>query len=66
MKWARCVHTWENRNASKIMARKPEGKRPLGIPRRRCEDNIKLDIKEEGSEDVDCYRLSGRWRKIMA
>jgi hypothetical protein len=38
----------EMRNAYKILVRKPEGKRPLGIPRRRWEDNIKTDIKKIG------------------
>ena len=32
---------------------KPEGKRPLGRPRRRWEDNIKMDLQEVGSGDVD-------------
>jgi hypothetical protein len=38
----------EMRNAYKILAGKPEGKRPLGGPIRRWVDNIKLDLKEIG------------------
>ena len=30
----------------KVLVGKPEGKRPLGRPRRRCEDNIKMDLQE--------------------
>ena len=32
----------------KVLVGKPEGKRPLGRPRRRCEDNIKMDFEEVG------------------
>jgi hypothetical protein len=38
----------EKRNAYRILVGKPEGKRPLGRPRRRCVDNIKIDLKERG------------------
>jgi hypothetical protein len=41
---------WEMRNAYKIMVRKPEGKRPLRRSWNRCENNIKMDLKEIGSE----------------
>jgi hypothetical protein len=36
----------EKRNAYRILVGKPEGKRPLGRPRRRWVDNIKLDLKD--------------------
>jgi hypothetical protein len=41
------------RNACKVLVRKPEGKRPLGKPRRRWVDNIKMDLLEIewGGED---------------
>jgi len=42
----------EMRNAYKIFVGKPEGKRPLGRPRRRWEDNIRLDLREIGREVV--------------
>jgi hypothetical protein len=38
----------EKRNAYKILMRKPEGKRPLGIPRRRWMVNIKMDLRNIG------------------
>jgi hypothetical protein len=38
----------ENRNAYRILVGMPEGKRPLGRPRRRWVDNIKLDLREIG------------------
>jgi hypothetical protein len=43
----------EMRNAYEILVGRPEGKRPLGRPRRRCEDNITTDIKETEWEFVD-------------
>jgi hypothetical protein len=44
----------EKRNAYRILVGKPEGKRPLGITRRRWEDNIKMDLREIG---LICLRL---------
>jgi hypothetical protein len=38
----------EKRNACRILVGKPEGKRPLGKPRRRWEDNIRMDLREIG------------------
>ncbi|KAJ4442507.1 hypothetical protein ANN_04094 [Periplaneta americana] len=38
----------ESRNACRVLAGRPEGKRPLGRPRRRWEDNIKMDLRENG------------------
>ena len=38
----------EGRSAFKILTGKPTGKRPLGRPRRRCEDNIRMDLEEIG------------------
>ena len=38
----------EGRNTFKILTEKPTGKRPLGRPRRRLEDNIRMDLKEIG------------------
>jgi hypothetical protein len=43
----------EKRNAYGILVRKPEGKRPLGRPRRRWEDNIKMDLREIGWGGMD-------------
>jgi hypothetical protein len=36
------------RNAYKVLIRKPEGKRPLGRPRHIWEDNIRMDLKQDG------------------
>jgi hypothetical protein len=43
----------EARIAYKILVGKPEWKRSLGRPRSRCEDNIRMDLRELGWEDVD-------------
>jgi hypothetical protein len=43
----------ENRNAYRILVGKPEGKRPLGRPRRRWVDIIKMDIRKIGLDGVD-------------
>jgi len=49
MRWAGHVaRTGERRVAHRVSVGKPEGKRPLGRPRRRWEDNIKMDLKEVG------------------
>jgi hypothetical protein len=37
---------------------KPEGKRPLGIPRRRLEDNIEMDLQEGGCGVMDWFELA--------
>jgi hypothetical protein len=46
------------RNAYMILVGKPEGKRPLGRPRRRWVDNIKLDLREIGWYSVDWIDLA--------
>jgi hypothetical protein len=43
----------EKRNPYKILVGKPEGRRPLGRPRRRWVDNIKMDIREIKWDGVD-------------
>jgi hypothetical protein len=43
----------EKINAYRLLMGKPEGKRPLGRPGRRCVDNIKMDLLEIGWGDVD-------------
>ena len=49
MRWAGHVaHMEEGRVVNKVLVGKPEGKRPLGRPRRRWEDNIKMDLEEVG------------------
>jgi hypothetical protein len=55
----------EKRNAYRILVGKPEGKRPLGRPRRRWVDNIKMDLREvgwDGREWIDLAQDRDRWR----
>jgi hypothetical protein len=45
MRWAwHVARMGEGRGAYRVLVRRPEGKRPLGRPRRRWEDNIKMDL----------------------
>jgi hypothetical protein len=54
MRWAGHVARMvEKRNAYVLLVEKQEGKRPLGRPRRRCIDNIKMDLVDIGWEGVD-------------
>jgi hypothetical protein len=58
----------EKRNAYRLMVGKAEGKRPLGKPRRRWVDNIKMDLGEVGWSDVDWIGLAkdrNRWRAVV-
>jgi hypothetical protein len=48
----------ETRNAYWVLVGKPEGKRPLGRPRRRCVDNIKMDLRDIGWDVMDCIDLA--------
>jgi hypothetical protein len=59
MRWAGHVaRMGEVRGAYNILVGRPEGSRPLGRPRRRWEDNIKMDIREIGFGDVDWIHLA--------
>jgi hypothetical protein len=58
----------EKRNAYRILVGKPEGRRPLGRPRRRWVDNIKMDRRENGWNGVDWVDLSqdrDHWRALV-
>jgi len=58
----------ESRGVYRVLMGKPEGKRPLGRPRRRWEDNIKKDLQEVGFGDVDRIELAedrDRWRAFV-
>jgi hypothetical protein len=48
----------EKRNAYRLLVGKPGGKRPLGRPRRRWEDNIKMDLREIVRDDMDWTNLT--------
>jgi hypothetical protein len=47
----------EKKNAYRILVGMPEGKRTLGRPRRRCVDNIKMDLREIGWDGVEWIGL---------
>jgi hypothetical protein len=58
----------ETRNAYGILVEKPEGKIPLGRPRRRWVDNIKMDIREIGWDGVDWIEVAqdrDQWRALV-
>jgi hypothetical protein len=54
----KCSTNGEKRNVYRILMGKPEGKRPLGIPRRRWEDNIRMDLREIGWGGMDWIDLA--------
>jgi hypothetical protein len=68
MRWAGHVAGMgEKRKVYRLLVGKPEGKRPLGRPRRRWTDNIKMDFVEIGWIDVDWIGLAQgryRWRAL--
>jgi hypothetical protein len=52
----------------RILAGKPEGKRPLGRPRRRCVDNIKMNLREirwDGMDWIDLAQDRDQWRDLV-
>ena len=69
MRWAghvACVG--ERRGVHRVLVGKPEGKRPLGRPRHRWEDNIKMDLQEVGCEGMDWISLAqdgDSWRALV-
>jgi hypothetical protein len=69
MRWAGHVaRMGEKRNAYRILVGKPEGKRPLGRPRRRWADNIKIDLREigwDGMDWIDVAQDRDRWRALV-
>jgi hypothetical protein len=68
MRWAgHVVGMREERRVYKVLVGKPEGKRPLGRPRHRWEDGIRMDLREIGLRGVDWIRLAqdrDRWRAV--
>ena len=59
----------EGRGAYRVLVGKPEGKRPLGRPRRRWVDDIKVDIQEVGCGGMDWIELTqdrDRWRALVS
>ena len=70
MRWAEYVaRMCEERGAYRVLVGKPEGKRPLGRPRRRRVDNIRMDLQEVGCGYVDWIGLAqdrDRWRTLVS
>jgi len=58
----------EDRGVHRVLVGKPEGKRPMGRPRHRWEDNIKMDLQEvrEGREDwMELAQDRDRWQALV-
>ena len=58
----------QGRGVHRVLVGKPEGKRPLGRPRRRWEDTIKMDLQEVGGGCGDWMELAqdrDRWRALV-
>jgi hypothetical protein len=63
-----CSTSGEKRNVYRILVGKPEGKIPLGRPRRRLVDSIKMDLREIGWDDMDWIDLAqdrDQWRALV-
>ena len=58
MRWAGHVARMGEKGAYRVLVGKPEGKRPLGRPRRRWVDNIRMDLQEVGCGYVDWIGLA--------
>jgi len=59
---------WKRRGVYRSLVGKPEGKRPLGRPRYRWEDNIKMDLQALGCGVMDSIELAqdkDRWRALL-
>jgi hypothetical protein len=69
MRWAGHVaRMGEKVNAYRLLVGKPEGKKPLGRPRCRWVDNIRMDLGEVGWGDVDWIGVAqdrNRWRALV-
>jgi hypothetical protein len=70
MRWAGHVACMgEERKMYKVLVGKPEGKTPLGRPRSRGEDGIRMDLEERGFWGVEWIRLAqdrDRWRAVTS
>ena len=69
MRWAGLVaRMWERRGIYRVLVGEIEGKRPLGRPRHRWENNIKMDLQEVGCGGMDWIELAqdrDRWRALV-
>jgi hypothetical protein len=70
MRWVGHVaRMGEGRGVYRVLVGKPEEKRPLGRPRRRWEDNIKMDLRKIGIDEVNWIQLAQdrvRWRAFVS
>jgi hypothetical protein len=63
-----CSTNGEKRNAYKILVGNPEGRRPLGRPRRRWVNNIKMDLRGiewDGGDSIDLAQDRDQWRSLV-
>jgi hypothetical protein len=66
MRWAgHVVNMGEGRGMYRVLVGKPEGKRPLGRPRHRWEDNIKIDLQEVGMDWIKLAQDRDRWWALV-
>ena len=68
MGWACGAYGW-GEGVYRVLVGKPEGRRPLGRPRRRWVDNIRMDIQEVGCGNMDWIGLAqdrNRWRTLVS
>ena len=69
MRWAGHVaRTRKRRGVYRVLMGKPQGKRPLGRPKRRWENNNMMDLQEEGCKGLDWIELAqdrDRWRVFL-
>ena len=68
MRWAEhAARMGEDRGVHRVLVGKPEGKRPLGRPRRRWENNIKMDLEVGGGREdwMELAQDRGRWRALV-
>ena len=69
MRWAGNVARMGEERGYRVLVGKPEGKRPLGRPRRRCVDNIRMDLQEVGCGYMDWIGMTqdrDRWRTLVS
>ena len=61
------AHMREGKGVHRVLVGKPEGKRPLWRPRRRWEDNIKMDLQEvgRGGDWMELAQDRDRWRALV-
>jgi len=69
MRWAGHVARMGEEGVNRVLLKKPEGKRPLGRPRGRWADNVRMDLHEVGCVYMDWIGLAqdrDRWRTLVS